>query len=294
MSKNNNYGVLTAMLITMLLLVSCGGRSVVDTVNEMYDVGVERVQKAENMDDIQKIYDEVTQQVKDFKTEHLKEFAALDSTTNLLSKAENMFVKACCIRLSDMGSNLQTVEGLICIDDNGDIVYLEESEDLYGSGESESDLNNPLNFVSMKVIFDNRKDAFLRKNKIKLQTVEGDYKYSDEDAELYYNLYAARFVMAKIICDQSKNAEVRKYIENNLFDIVNHLPLNDSYPENVKEEVNKLYYDNKDYIENTLHIAYRQYGVVCYEYTSPPVIFVGQVQVSVRVKREDDGLLYIK
>lgn len=107
------------IMTAMLLCVACGEKSVVDVVEKMYDDGITRVQKAEEMNDVQQIYDEVTKQVNNFKGEHLKEFASLESSTNALQKARETFVKACCIKLNSMGSSLQTENGLLSIDENG-------------------------------------------------------------------------------------------------------------------------------------------------------------------------------
>ena len=78
----------TIILVILSLCVACGEKNVVNIIEQIYDDGIERVQKAKEAKDVQKIYDDVTQKVKDVKNMHLKEFAELDSTTNTLQKSE--------------------------------------------------------------------------------------------------------------------------------------------------------------------------------------------------------------
>ena len=168
-------------------------------------------------------------------------------------------------------------------------------EDTYD--ESYEDPNNPLNIVGMRVewLKDNLINDYYR-YKITLQTKDGDYKYSDEDAEQYYDKYAIIFALAACICDtqvriDSTEENIRDYLNNNLLEIVRDIPLNDSYPPNVREVVNKAYYDNIDDITNTLHLADRGYGYKVYEgYRKVILGLVGRLYV----RRGNDSILYIK
>ena len=36
------------------------------------------------------------------------------------------------------------------------------------------------------------------------------------------------------------------YLKDHLFDVVCNLPLDESYPQDIREYANKIYYDNKD------------------------------------------------
>ena len=53
--------------------------------------------------------------------------------------------------------------------------------------------------------------------------------------------------------------EIKSYLQEALTEVIYNLPLNDSYPENVKEAVNKVYYDNLDAMK-TVYISDRGYG----------------------------------
>lgn len=167
--------------------------------------------------------------------------------------------------------------------------------------ESFEDPNNPLNIVGMSVewLKKNEHSNYYDDYKITLQTLDGDYKYSDEDAEQYYDQYATLFAIAACICDtqlylDSTKVNISDYLKNNLFKIVCEIPLNDSYPPKVREVVNKVYYDNKDDIMHTLHLADRGYGYKVYEgykiirwlYECHP----GRLYV----RRGNDSILYIK
>lgn len=166
------------MMTAVFLCVACGEKSVVDVVEKMYDDGIVRVQKAEEMNDVQQIYDEVTKQVTNFKGEHLKEFASLDSSSNALQKARETFVKACCIKLNGMGSSLQTENGLLSIDENGNFFnpldfagddgnYIADDlsgsdcDDMFGSEIEEPALTweEQLNLISYKLDWTSLKDG---------------------------------------------------------------------------------------------------------------------------------------
>lgn len=181
---------------------------------------------------------------------------------------------------------------------NVEINAANSTEDAYD--ENYEDPNNPLNIIGMRVEW--LKDKYDRDDyKITLQTKDGDYKYSDEDAEQYYDKYALVFALAACICDtqlgkDSTEDNIRDYLNNNLFGIVRDIPLNDSYPRKVREVVNKTYYDNIDDIKHTLHLADRGYGYKVYEgykikrYWPFPGSYIGRLYV----RRGDDGILYIK
>ena len=102
---------------------------------------------------------------------------------------------------------------------------------------------NPLNFCGYTPL----------NSGITVQTPDGDYLYNEKDAEEYYDYYVTSFFFALKIADRlnpswssysSTKHETKEYVRNNLFDIVSNLPLDDSYPNDVVEFVNKIYYDN--------------------------------------------------
>ncbi len=246
--------VTTIILVVLSLCVACGEKNVVKTIEKMYDDGIERVQKAKDAKDVQKIYDDVTQKVKDVKNMHLKEFAELDSTTNTLQKSEETFVKACCIKIRDKGALLKTPEGVISIDENGT---------LFRSWDSKQ--NNPLamDIVDYIPIYEyNKNDKRWYLKEIRLRIPGMDYMYDDEDADLYYDDYAFTFYIAYNIAMDAANDDVlRDYIKLNLMDIMSNIPLDASYPEKIREYVNKEYYDYK---EKKVYRESKGYGYVKY------------------------------
>ncbi len=165
------------------------------------------------------------------------------------------------------------------------------------------DPNNPLNIIGMKVEWYGRHNSisgeyYYYDYKITLETPDGDYKYSDEDAEQCYDQYAKVFAIAACICDtqllDSIRENIRDYLKNNLLDIVCNVPLNDSYPKKVREFVNKAYYDNKDDIMHLLHLADRGYGYKVYE-GYKMIRFLDECHPGrLYVRRGDDSVLYIK
>lgn len=174
---------------------------------------------------------------------------------------------------------------------------IEDSHD-----ENYKDPNNPLNIIGMKVEWLNKySDNDYDDYKLTLQTPDGDYKYSDEDAELYYDKYAVLFAIAANICDTQlrlylnpKRENIRDYLKNNLFKTVCDIPLNDSYPQKVREVVNKVYYDNIDDIMHTLHLADRGYGYKVYEGYKITRLFSERYPGRLYVRRGNDSILYIK
>ena len=263
--------LLATMLVTMFFCVACGEKSVVDAVEKMYDDGIARVQKAEGVNDVQQIYDEVTKQVKDFKNEHLKEFASLDSTASSLQKAEETFIKACCMKSEEYDCGIQTDKGRARLDDSGNVFIYN------GQVDEENDVQkatsyNPLNIIDytyVTEVIDNMTYCY-----ITVQTPNGDYLYDEEDAERYYDFYFPQFFFAYVIGEKiawynSSISDIKKstidYVKKNLFDIVNHLPLDNSYPNDVVKYVNKIYYDNKEEAA-TVYSSKRDYGFSEYGY----------------------------
>lgn len=100
---------------------------------------------------------------------------------------------------------------------------------------------------------------------IKIYDANGAVKYSDEDAEKYYDHYAIHFLYAYLIAENGK--EVSEYLDKHLFDVVCNLPLDNSYPSNVRDVVNKIYYEYKDRAQK-IHLYNRDIGCVNYAYDS--------------------------
>jgi hypothetical protein len=267
--------LLATMLITMCICTACGKKNVMDTLNNIYDEGIERVQKAEAIEDVQKIYDEVTKQVNDFKTEHQKELSALDSSAITLQKAEETFVKACCIKLNRKGALLHTENGLSAdIDENGNLYCPEDNAGDEGNYNS-SIPNNPLNIIGYSYIYMNGNIEY-----ITVMTPNGVYLYNEEDAEKYYDDYVSHFFFANMIARRVWYSDAqdgtKEYVKKHLFEIVSNLPLNiNSYPRDVMDRVNKVYYDYMDKAKN-LHLLRRDNGNSIYSYNGPTKLYVSR------------------
>lgn len=169
-------------------------------------------------------------------------------------------------------------------------------------GMSEEDKCNPvIRFTSYKPIYEVDTTAYgasyYRYNKteyyhfrgIKVYDANGEIKYSDEEAEKYYDHYAAHFLYACIIANKVCNdADMRSYMEEHLFEVVRDLPLSDSYPSNVQEIANKIYYDYKDRAFN-MTLTSRGYGYLVYEYSSGTMFGGSYVTKYLKVYREQDS-----
>ena len=163
---------------------------------------------------------------------------------------------------------------------------------------SQEDMCNPaIMFTAYKPIYEasNGTKSYSFKG-IKVFDANGEIKYSDEEAEQYYDYYAIHFLCACIIADKVKaDAELRSYIEEHLFDVVCNLPLGESYPSNVRENVKKIYYDNKDKIMN-MTLKDRRYGYLLYKYDSSFVNQIGSYWNSYLeiYRNKDSGVLIAK
>lgn len=265
--------LLITMLVTICLCTACGKENVIDTIKKMYEQGIERVEKSESIEEVQRIYDEVTKQVKYIKSEHQKELTSLGSTVSTLQKTEDVFVRACCIKLNDMNSFLKTEDGLISIDEKGNFYDPSElpgdDSDYYSENP-----DNPLNIIDYSYICLNGNIEY-----ITVLTSNGVYLYNEEDAEQYYDYYVPHFFWANMIVrrvwysDASK--DTKQYVKGNLFRIVSNLPLDISYPKDVMERVNKIYYKYMDK-EKKLHLLRRNNGRSIYDYNGPTKLYLGR------------------
>lgn len=261
------------LLATVILCTGCEKKSIVDTIAEMYDDGIENVENAINVDDVQRCYNDINKKVEEFKQGHLKEMAALDSTFAKIEEAKMTFTKACCIKASSFDGFIKDSNGVVIgINDAGKVSPIESIEE--NGGLDSDDYNdsdnktstNPLGFTGLTPIYYKYKysdnTVVWRYDEITVQTSEGDYIYNDEDAERYYEHYLALFFIAtRIFPNYTDDESLVNYITNNISEIITNLPLDDTFPQNIREYVNKIYYDNKDEM-GTLHISERGYGYI--------------------------------
>lgn len=167
--------------------------------------------------------------------------------------------------------------------------------------------DNPLNITGMKIHWSYHdlsaysRPSYYYVDYITIETPEGTLKYSDEDAELYYDEYALIFTWASVISyrsyDKTDNddMEIKDYLDNNLLEIVCNLPLDDSYPENLREYVNRIYYNNVDDIMK-LSLADRGYGYKKYIYTELyeyDLIESSRYKIGIEISRGDNDILQI-
>ena len=148
---------------------------------------------------------------------------------------------------------------------------------------NQEDMYNPaMRFTAYKPTFYEKKDLLNGTEEsylysvgdfkgIKVFDTNGEVKYSDEDAEKYYQHYVANFFFAYKIAkatvgmSEYEDAKTISYLKDNLFDIVCNLPLNNSYPSYIRETINEIYYDNKDMALN-MSLYKRGYGYVEFRY----------------------------
>lgn len=122
--------------------------------------------------------------------------------------------------------------------------------------------NNPLNVTGIIPIYKSiRVDDEIRYSydRICIQTLDGELTYDDQQVEKYIDRYKSFFFMAYMIAKEG--IKIAPYLREHLMEVVSNLPLNNSYPQNVREHANKIYYDYKDRTE-CMTVYKRGYGFV--------------------------------
>ena len=56
----------------MFLCIGCEKKGFLDSIVEMYDDGIETVDKAKSIDDVQKCYNDINKKVEEYLQNHLK------------------------------------------------------------------------------------------------------------------------------------------------------------------------------------------------------------------------------
>ncbi len=299
--NNINLSKLVLILAIILFCVSCRERRVADSIVKMFDEGIEQVQKAKSVEEVQNTFDKTIASVEVYKSNHLKEITSIDSIAPQINEAQHLFTKACCIKAFLFNNGyIKNEKGVaIAVNSKGEIVPLEEMEgddgvlsDSYGE---DSSAMNPLGITRIVPEFEHYKSEYSKEyywifRHLTLQNSAGTIKYSDEDAEKYYILYVKTFFMARKICGWApEDSDIRIYLEKHLTEILRDLPLGDNYPEKIREYVNKKYYDNKDAM-NTVYISKRGYGYIKCSYDC------GSDNCGFYISRDDEsnGILKIK
>ena len=263
-SKKKFFKVLPTILVSLLLCIACGERNVIDAIQKIYAEGIERIEKADNGEDLQSIYNEIILQVNNFKEEHQAEIVTQDSIENILQKAEDSFLKECCIRASYFDSGIETDRGYASIDDNGNLFIYNATNDDYASEQAQ--LTNPLNIINVSPIYSTTQvddEVQYHFERLSIQTPNGDYIYDDEEMEEYAIQYVVGFFWAYMIA--KNGSELAPYLKEHFTEILANLPLNESYPQNIREHANKIYYDYKDKLAY-MTIYKREYGYIEFAY----------------------------
>ena len=263
----------------MLFCTGCEKKSLVDSITEMYDDGIETVDKAKSVDDVQRYYNDINKKVEDFKQSHLKEMAVQDSSLAKIEKAKMIFTKACCIKAFSFNGFIQDTNGaFIGVNDAGIVLPLEsiEGDDgLVSDAEFDNyDDENPLGFIDYSYICMNGNIEY-----ITVLTSNGEYIYNEEDAEQYYDHYVSHFFFANMIVKgvwySNASNDTKKYVRDNLYKIVSNLPLDISFPRDVMEKVNQVYYK---YMNNAkkIHLLRRNNGNSIYDYNGSTKFYLSR------------------
>ena len=261
----NRTCIMAIFLATFLACISCDGKknkSVADYVDEIYSEGVNTLQKASSLDLVQSAYDNTSTEVAAYLSETSEKIEGEDSVR--IVNAEKSFLEACCHKAREYDSYLKTEKGIFYIDDEGKLRCGDDEPQGYH-------LDNPaMRFKAFNPIYEVHQvddETHYQFKGVTIQDTDGDVTYSDEDAEQYYNYYAYHFFFAYMIAykHSSKGKEIAPYLQKNLFNVVCNLPLDDSYPSDIKEIVNQIYYDYKDKAIN-MRLYKRGYGYVEYAF----------------------------
>ena len=255
----------------MFVCIGCGKKSnstnsIADHVEQICNDGTNAVNEASSMDEVQEVYNNVHEEVSLLLSETEKKIEPKDSAR--IDDALKAFLVVCCKKAREYDCYLDTDNGLYYMDDEGNVRCGDDEPQGYH-------LDNPaMMFRAYNPIFrvyqmdDEKRYEF---QGVTVLDNNGEVKYSDEDAEQFYNYYVYHFfyayMIAKSSCYESKAQEIIPYLQENLFKIVCNLPLDNSYPDDVREVVNKIYYNYKDNVMN-MKLYKRGYGYIEYAYNT--------------------------
>ena len=276
------------LLATLSVCISCGdkkNKSVADFVDEMYNEGLKTLQDASSMDLVQSAYDNTSTEVAVFLAKTKKKIEREDSVR--IDNAGKSFLEACCKKAREYDNYLNTEKGLYYIDDEGKLRCGDDEPQGYH-------LDNPaMYFKAYKPIFEVQQvddETHYQFKGVIIEDADGVVKYSDEDAEQYYNYYAYHFFFAYMIAynHSSMGKEIAPYLQKNLFNVVCHMPLDESYPSDVREIVNRVYYDYKDKATN-MRPYKRGYGYVEYAFEMVRGMYGEQNVRCFKIYRDNDS-----
>lgn len=268
MSKKKCLKILAVFITALFVSISCGKKSnstnnIADNVEQICVDGAKAVNKASSMDEVQEAYNNAQGEVTLLLSETEKKIEPKDSVR--IDDALKGFLEVCCKKAREFDSYLNTDKGLYYMDDEGNVKCGDDEPQGYH-------LDNPaMMFKAYKPVYKACQvddETCYQLLGVTVLDVDGEVKYSDEDAEQYYNYYVTHFFFAYKIATtylKYKGQDIAPYLQENLFNVVCNLPLDDSYPGDVKDKVNKIYYDCKDKVMN-MRLYKRGYGYVEYAY----------------------------
>ena len=246
MNKNMKFFV---GLLTMLVCIGCGkkgdSKNIADYVDKIYNNSTMVVNKAKSMQEVQTAFNKAESEVTKFLEDKAGKILSEDSVR--ITNSKQNFLKVCCQKAHEYDEYLDTENGKFYIDSNGNVCCGDDEPQGYYLG------NAGFRFRAYEPIYN---DDYFSTNEsegtkllgIKISDANGEVEYSDEEAEMFYNCYVEDFLYAYIIA--LNGGSIRTYLKNNLYNIVNNLPLDDSYPINIRDFANQIYYSTKNKAEN--------------------------------------------
>lgn len=293
--KKISLKVLAVLIAAFFICIGCGKKGsstkrVADYVEQIYEDGAKAVQEASSMEKVQQSYNSASDEASIYLLETDDKIEALDSVR--IENAKKAFLEVCCKKAREFDSYLDTDKGLFYMDEEGNVKCGDDEPQGYH-------LDNPaICFKDYKPIFEAYQvddETHYNFKGVTILDANGVVKYNDEDAEQYYNYYACHFFFAYMIAynHQTKGKELAPYLQNNLFNIVCNLPLDESFPSDVREIVNKIYYDYKDKALN-MQLYKRGYGYIEYAFEKFIDFYGGHnIRCFKMYRDEDAGLLML-
>lgn len=278
------YAIISAI---MFICVSCIEKKKSDNIEETINGYLEKVDEAKTIDEVQEYYNKMIVELDEFKSNHLKEMALKDSLMRVVNGEQQTFTWICCVKAKKLGGLIKDNNGVrLYVNDEDEVLSFDKmmtSIDYKGCIEND----NPLKVTNIIPKFRENDGEWWFK-KLTLENMIGTILYSNKDAEKYYEQYSKLFYVACMISGKDSgaitNPEIIEYLKANLMNVLQNLPLDDTYPENVRRYVNQRFFDCFDKINK----------LSCESITKDYAYFYnGKNSVSFVRDTEDAGILAI-
>lgn len=111
---------------------------------------------------------------------------------------------------------------------------------------------NPFNIIDISPVYEKKGDGgnvYYSFERLKIQTPDGELMYDDKqmnDVMLYMHYFFMSYMIA------SGGTNYATYLEDHLFEVVYNLPLDKSYPQDIREYANFVYYSYKDKMQRMI------------------------------------------